>query len=175
MIICPYCDGENISGADICDRCGQTLSDLNLPVPATHVERCLLRDRLGVLPPIAPVATVSPDTTVGEVLRMLSQRSIGCVLVTRHNRLVGIFSERDALLKLNTRAAELAEHPVAEFMTSDPQSLDLDAKVAFALHRMSVGHYRHVPVIDAEGRPSAIISVRDVLRYLTEKMVESEA
>ena len=106
---------------------------------------------------------------------MLAEQSIGCVLVTQNDRLVGIFSERDVLLKLNTRAAELADHPVSEFMTPDPQSLDVDAKVAFALHRMSVGHYRHVPLTDKEGRPTGIISVRDVLRYLTDRMVEADS
>ena len=47
--------------------------------------------------------------------------------------------------------------------------------MAFALHRMGVGHYRHVPITDAQARPTAIISVRDVLRYLTEKLAEADA
>ena len=51
MIICPYCDSENINGADACDHCGQTLSELHLPTPASKFERSLLRDRLGEIPP----------------------------------------------------------------------------------------------------------------------------
>ena len=42
MIICPYCDQENLPGADVCEQCGNSLSDLNLPVPATELESSLL-------------------------------------------------------------------------------------------------------------------------------------
>ena len=120
------------------------------------------------------MTSTSPDTTIRDVLALLAKRSIGCVLITQKDRLVGIFSERDAVMKLGSRAAELVDRPVSEFMTTDPQTLDKDAKVAFALHRMSVGHYRHIPVTDAESHPTAIISVRDVLRYLTEKMRKAD-
>jgi len=174
MIICPYCDAENISGVDTCDHCGQPLSDLHLPTPASHVEQCLLRDRLRTLPPNRTVTSVTPDTPVGDAVKLLALQSIGCVVVTENERLVGIFSERDVLMKLNARLSELAHHPVSEFMTANPQSLDREAKVAFALHSMAVGHYRHVPIVDEQSRPTFIISVRDVLQYLTEKMSEAD-
>jgi CBS domain-containing protein len=173
MIICPYCDCENITGADDCEQCGQALSDLNLPTPASYVERCVLRDRLSALHPSRPVAVVAPETKIHDVLTLLAQRSIGCVLVTQEDRILGIFSERDVLIKLNTQAAKFMNRPVSEFMTRDPQSLDSEAKVAFAIHRMSVGGFRHVPVTDAHGVPVSMVSVRDVLRYLTEKMREN--
>lgn len=173
MIICPYCDSENIAGADSCDHCGQPLSDLQLPTPATHVESCLLRDRLEKVPLQKPVTTVAPNTPLGEVLKLMASRSIGCVLITDEERLVGIFSERDVVNRVNVRAAELSDHPVSEFMTRDPQSLEVDAKVAFALHRMGIGHYRHVPIVDNQSRPTAIISVRDILNYLTDRLAEA--
>jgi CBS domain-containing protein len=173
MIICPYCDCENITGADDCQQCGQALSDLNLPTPATYVERCMLRDRLSALNPSRPVASVAPATKIRDVLALLAQRSIGCVLITEDDHILGIFSERDVLLKLNTQAVKFLDRPVSEFMTRDPQSLDSEAKVAFAIHRMSIGGYRHLPVTDAHGSPVAMVSVRDVLRYLTEKMREN--
>ena len=174
MIICPYCDSENITGSESCEHCGQALSDQHLPTPASHVERCLLRDRLATLPPHRPVTTVAPETPVGEVLKLLAAKSIGCVVVTKDDKLVGIFSERDALTKLGPKVVELADEPVSKFMTADPQTLDGQAKLAFALHRMAVGHYRHVPVTDEQGHAAAIISVRDVLRYLTKKMTEAD-
>ena len=133
----------------------------------------MLRDRLNVLRPNRPVTEVAPDTTVGDVLKLLADQSIGCVLVTQDQQLVGIFSERDALIKLNTRASELVDRPVSEFMTTNPQSLDSVHKIAFAVHRMSIGGFRHVPITDDKHRPLSIISVRDVLRYLTEHMPSS--
>jgi CBS domain-containing protein len=169
MIICPYCDSENIGGADLCEQCGQPLDDLHLPEPATAVERALLRDRVAVLRPKRPVV-VAPSTPLREVLQTMLQRGIGCVLVVEDGKLAGIFSERDVLMKVHTRAAELGGRPVSEFMTAKVETLLPTAKIAFAVHRMDLGGYRHVPIVDESGAPTGVISVRDILGYLTERM-----
>ena len=88
-------------------------------------------------------------------------------------RLVGVFSERDVLIRLNTRAPELADRPVSEFMTRGPQSLKEDARLVFAVHQMDLGGYRHLPILNCEGELQGVISVRDLLRYLTEKITAS--
>ena len=67
------------------------------------------------------------------------------------DRPVGIFSERDALMKLNTDAVVFENRPVSEFMTTDSQSVEVDAKVAFAVQRVDVGDYRHLSVVSAGG------------------------
>ena len=61
--------------------------------------------------------------------------------------MVGIFSERDALMRLNVDAAQLAGRPMREFMTASPDTLETDAPIAFALHKMDVGGYRHMPIM----------------------------
>ena len=91
MTICPYCDYDNITGADDCEQCGQALSDQNLPLPATHVERCIVRDRMDVLHLSRPLVVVTPDTKIRDVLRLLAERAIGSVLVTRRGRNRGNF------------------------------------------------------------------------------------
>ena len=173
MIECPFCEAENIPGADVCEECGQPLSDMHLPTPATAVERSLLKDRMGALAPKAPL-TVESDTPVGDVLRLLVDHAIGCAIVVDSGNLVGIFTERDALVKLNVDYAELASRPVSEFMTPSPEALDIRAKIAFAVQRMDLGGFRHIPIVDDEGHPTGIISVRDILRYLTEKLTTAE-
>ena len=96
----------------------------------------------------------------------------GCVVVVEGKRPVGVFSERDALVSLNTEASALGDHPVSGFMTAPPETLEPDAKVAFAVQRMAVGGYRHIPIVEAGGALAGIVSVRDILRYLTGKMGE---
>ena len=172
MILCPYCRSENIEGADECAECGQPLNDTHLMPPHSEVERSLLRDRVSVLSSKEPI-TVAPTTPVGEVLRFMIERRIGCVIVADGNQPVGIFSERDALRKINTDAAQLATRPVREFMTPNPQTLVADAKVAFAVQRMDVGGFRHLPIIDEGGELVGIISARDILRYLTDNLVRA--
>ncbi len=171
MIICPYCSAENIEGADQCEECRQPLADLHLPTPATPVERSLLRDRVRSLlkEKKLPIA-VPPSYPVGEALELMVAKGIGCVLVVEEGKLAGIFSERDALLKLNTEAPQLAARPVSEFMTPNPQSLEPNAKIAFAVHNMVLGGYRHLPVVDEEGRATSLISARDILTYLAKEI-----
>jgi CBS domain-containing protein len=169
LLPCPYCDHEVIEGADSCDACGQPLTESHLPVPATAVERALLTDRVRLFQGRQPME-VAPTTPVRDVLKLLVDHKVGCVLVTDHGKMVGIFTERDALLKLGERAAELGSLPVSEFMTSKVESLPPSAKIAFAVQRMDQGGYRHVPVVDEEGKAVGIFSVRDILSYLTRKL-----
>jgi CBS domain-containing protein len=173
MIICPYCASENIQGADDCAECGQPLADAHLAPPNTEVEHSLLSDRISDLNPKSPI-TVAPTTPVSEVLRLMVEHGIGCVVVAEENRPLGIFSERDALRKLNTAAADLAAHPVREFMTPGAQTLVADAKIAFAVQRMDLGGYRHLPIVDGQGDLLGIISARDILRHLTDSMAREK-
>jgi len=169
LLPCPYCDHEVIEGADACEACGQPLTESHLPVPATAVERALLTDRVKLFQGRQPLV-VSPSMRVREVLRLLVDNKVGCVVVAEQGKIAGIFSERDALLKLGERAAELGERPVSEFMTSKVESLPPSAKIAFAVHRMEQGGFRHVPVINEQGEAAGIFSVRDILSYLTRKL-----
>lgn len=172
MTVCPFCDHENIEGVDVCEECGQPLSDDYLQDPESEVERGLLNDRLDALDPNSPI-TVAPNVPTSDVIRMMVDRSIGCVLVVENDAIAGVFSERDALLKLNTESNALGKRPVSEFMTSKVDTLDNRAKVAFAVQRMDLGSYRHVPIVDANGKPQGIISARDILRYVTDMSAES--
>ena len=169
MILCPYCTHENIDGADVCEQCGQSLDDLHLPTPATEVERSLIKDRISTLKPKTPVA-VAPNTATRAVLKLLIDNSIGSVLVVEGGKLLGIFSERDALIKINTQIDKLGDRPIAEFMTSAVQTLGETTKIAFAVQRMDLGGFRHIPIVDETGAATGIISARDILRYLTDKM-----
>ena len=172
MTVCPFCDYENIEGADVCQNCQQPLSDEYLQDPRTAVERGLLSDRVEALGPKDPI-TVTPDVAIGEVVRMMVDRSIGCVLVVQDNQIAGVFSERDAPLKLNTEFAQVRDRPVSEFMTSKVEKLDSRAKIAFAVQRMDLGSFRHVPIVDASGKPTGVVSARDILHYVTELCAES--
>ena len=166
---CPFCEHVNIEGADFCEQCGQPLTETYLHDPTTKVERGLMADRVGVLSPKQLIA-VSPDTTVGETLNLMVSRSIGSVFVAEGEKVLGIFSERDALLRLNVDVDSHREKPISDFMTPNPHSLPNDAKVGFAVQQMDLGGYRHVPLVDAEGNATGVISVRDILKYLSAKM-----
>lgn len=178
MIKCPLCDFENIEGVDVCEQCGQPLHDSHLRSPTNAVERGLLKDRVASLSPKKPIV-VRQDTSVRDVLKLMHDRSIGCVFVIDDGEPVGepvgVFSERDALMRLNVDAAQHQDAPVSKFMTPNPQRLAGDDRIAFAVHQMDVGGYRHVPIVDANNKAVGVISVRDILRYMAEKITSSSA
>ena len=169
MTLCPHSGCDNIGGADDCAQCGQPLDDTHLAPPNSEVERSLLRDRIGGLVSKTAV-TATPTTPIADVLRLMVEKGIGCVVIIDGDRPIGVFSERDALRKINTQAPELAASPVCEFMTPNPQTLVADAKIAFAVQRMDLGGYRHLPIVGQHGELIGIVSARDILRHLTDKM-----
>ena len=97
MIICPYCDSENIAGTDSCEHCGQSLSDLQLPTPAyARGTMSVARSSCTKCRPTSPSPPSRRRPRLAKLLKLMADKSIGCVLVTENDKLVGIFSERDA-------------------------------------------------------------------------------
>lgn len=168
LIPCPYCDYECIPGADHCDGCGQPLTQSHLPVPATQVERQLLKDRVSLCRRTS--LCVSPTLPVREALHLMVANNVGCILITKLGRVEGIFTSRDALMKIGEKANELGDRPVSEYMTSPVETLKSTAKIAFAVHRMDLGGFRHIPIVDEYDRPTGILSARDILNYLAGQM-----
>jgi CBS domain-containing protein len=168
MATCPNCGRENIPGVDECEKCGQSLTELSEFRPTLPLAKGLVDDAIATLEPRVPVA-VSPTAKVGDVLHLMVDRRIGSVLVADGDVLLGIFSERDALVRLNTEASKLKDRPISEFMTPSPTTLSPNDSIVFAVQKMALGGYRHIPIL-TNGKPTGMISIRDVLRYMTEKL-----
>src|SRR5205085_8925731 len=100
-------------------------------------------------------------------IQIMLARDIGALLVVDdRGKLVGIFSERDLLTRIAGLHDGYAKLPIEKFMTPKPEAVTASDTLAFALHKMDVGEYRHMPVVE-DGRPVGMISVRDMLRYIT--------
>jgi CBS domain-containing protein len=115
---------------------------------------------------------VDADTTVVEAVNAMNERHIGCVLVQQDGKLAGIFTERDVLRRVSFREGNRS-WKVAAVMTPDPETLPPTASVAFALNKMSVDGYRHIPVVDQDGRAIGVLSVRDIVRFVVEFFPEA--
>ena len=131
----------------------------------------LLREPLSVMATQRPI-TLKPSSTVTEAMREMQREHRGCVLVTDdgsvRSKLTGIFTERDVLFRIVDRGRNPASLPVGEVMTPDPETLSVHATVAYVLNKMSVGGFRHVPVVDDDHRPYGVISVRDVVAFMVD-------
>ncbi len=116
--------------------------------------------------PLRDPILIDATATVADAVKSMNDHHTGCVLVGRDGKLVGIFTERDVLTKDYFRADS---HTVAveTVMTKNPETLEADNSIAFALNKMSVGGYRHIPIVE-EDKPVGVLSVRDVVDFLVE-------
>lgn len=167
---CASCGYENLPEADLCEICQEPVQSADLGHPDRELVEAISGEPLSVLGPV-PAVTVAPTTTVAEAIRLLAARNIGCVLVGSGDQILGIFSERDALMRIGNDYHDLADRPVSEFMSPDAQTLTLADSIAFALNRMDVNDFRHIPVVMDSG-VMGIISVRDCLAYVTRHFPE---
>ena len=111
---------------------------------------------------------VRPGAAVGDVLaRMREARATVALVEDKKKRLVGIFTERDALLKVADNPAALS-FAIDRLMTANPRVVSPDDRVGAALHFMNEGHFRNVPVLDATGRIVGNLSQHAVIRFLTD-------
>jgi CBS domain-containing protein len=125
--------------------------------------------------PIADVkrtaaVTVPPDAPVQKAVDLMRAKKVSAVLVVERakaKRLVGIFTERDLVTRA-LPARSWARARVDKFMTKAPEALRTKDPVAYAVNKMSVGGFRHVPLVDGAGRPAGILSARDVLDFVVE-------
>ena len=112
-----------------------------------------------------PAVCVPESTPIREAIQLMLERQIGAVLVERDGRAVGIFTERDVLRRVATTKIDQGR-PVSELMTPNPECLGPDDGIAFALNRMILRGYRHIPIVDDSGAPLAVLSLREVVSFI---------
>jgi CBS domain-containing protein len=167
-MICPDCGYDNIEGVDLCDQCGQPLVEFEAGV--CELEASISRHSIRVLAPKDAIS-VSTRSTVRDAVQMMARKNIGCILVEDGGTLAGVFTERDVLNRVSADLSAL-DRPVSEFMTRSPETIRRQDSIAYALHAMDIGGYRHMPIVDKAGVPIGILSVRDILRFLCVRFAE---
>ena len=105
---CPTCGFENLLGSDVCDNCGADLAGRDVPEPATSFRGPLLGEHLDDARRTSGRPTIArrrrPTST--SAIRRMHDKGIDCVLVVEDGRLVGIFTDRDAVLKVAGRPVD---------------------------------------------------------------------
>jgi len=117
-----------------------------------------------------PIA-MAPGDSVADAVDLMRRKNIGCVVVTQKNKLSGIFTERDVLMKV-TGLQGYSSLKLADVMTAKVEAFQPDDSIAFVLNAMHVGGYRHVPVVDHDGAPLGVISVKDIIAFILDHFAE---
>ena len=165
---CPSCGADNTEGSDRCDVCMEPLQYLGVPHPRGGFQSHIMLDSIKEIAVFQPAAVISSDP-VSRAIELMRERRAGCVLVIDDRKLTGILSEVDLLFRMSGQSNP-AHMKVSEIMTPNPETIDADASMAYALHLMSIGGYRHLPVL-AEDDSIGILSIKDLLRYLNQHLL----
>jgi CBS domain-containing protein len=162
-MICPSCGFENIQGTDECESCGADLRNADIPEASNAFEASLVDVPLAAVRHHTPL-TIDPGASAADAVRQMQDAGVGFLLVgDSSGALRGVLSERDLLMKLPGKRLDGVR--VSELMTADPVVLREDDSIAVALHKMAVGGFRHIPLVE-NGHATGIVSARDVFRHI---------
>jgi len=118
------------------------------------------------------VVTITPDCTLAEAARLLSERKIGAVVVSDNFRPVsGILSERDIVRALAKRGAAALDEPVSRSMTEKVVTCTVHSAINDLMEMMTDGKFRHIPVVEGSGL-AGIVSIGDIVKH---RLAEVEA
>ena len=161
-MLCPVCRFDNFEGEDSCTNCGADLAASDIPQALSDYQDTILGEHLLALGVGEPII-VAPTVPVAEAIRTMHKTGADCLLVCDEGRLVGIFTDRDAVVRVAGK--KLDAFDVRDFMTADPVVLRSEDTLAVAIHKMAVGGFRHIPILDGD-RPLGVVAAADVFRHI---------
>lgn len=110
-------------------------------------------------------ASVPVEATAERAIRTMLDRHVGAVAVLdEKQRVAGVFTERDVLRRLSLSGLDPSRTPVREIMTTPVEMATLSTTAGEALATMVERHYRHLPIVDDNGRLLGMLSIRNVLQ-----------
>lgn len=130
----------------------------------------LASEGVGSAYPDQPLAT-TVDATAADALKLLRAQRTGAVLICDDTRLIGIFTERDAL-RLMASGADM-NVPIGDVMSSPPATIPASATVGDAIQTMAEGGYRHLPMVDTQGRPTGVLATHGIVHFLVDHFPET--
>ena len=120
-----------------------------------------------------PPIVVDFSASVSEAIRTMVDCNVGAVAVVTDGKIRGIFSERDVIKKVIYHHLPLESTPVAEVMTKEVELIHEKTLPAEALRLMIGKHFRHLPIVDGEGKVLGVLSIRNLLQRLVEDLQKS--
>lgn len=120
-----------------------------------------------------PPATVEPDTTVFDAVRVMAREGVGAVAVVEKaekSELKGIFTERDVMLRVVQQNRNPQETRIGEVMTSPVETASDETAEEDALTHMLERHVRHLPIVSGDGHLLGMLSIRNLLEHRVEQL-----
>ena len=119
-----------------------------------------------------PPPTVMVDATVLEAVWSMQNARTGATAILEGEKLVGIFSERDVMLRVVAAQRDAAATQVKKVMTSPVKSIFEDQDAGDALELMVANHVRHLPILGRQGSLVGLISIRNLLHHHVDELAD---
>lgn len=125
----------------------------------------LIRERHEYMSKPKPL-TMTPETKVADAVKLMDEKNYGSVIITNHDGSVqGIVTERDLLRRLLARGRDQHETTLGEIMTKDVRVAQADDDLLEWLRLMSNERFRHLPIVDEQGKVVSMMSQGDFVSY----------
>ncbi|MSR78496.1 MAG: CBS domain-containing protein [Candidatus Omnitrophica bacterium] len=170
-IKCISCGHLNIDGSERCEECLHSLMHLKLPGAKKddQIQSVMMAEPVGNLLTGEDLLVANVTDTIQKVIKIFRKAKKNCVLVYEQKHLVGILSNRDILKKVAGKYKDLSKVHVGAVMTSVPEFVKASDPIAYVINKMAMGGFRHLPVLNEDGTPISIVTVQDVLSYLSNR------
>ena len=116
------------------------------------------------------IKTISPNSTVQEVVEKMSEFNIGAIVVGSAESIEGIFSERDLLKKVIAKDLSTEKTSIKDVMTTHVRTINSSDSLQKALKIMKINNFRHLPVVDNYGYCVGLVGIRDLIKNLTDNL-----
>lgn len=141
-------------------------------IESREIDSDLMR-AVSINDPISKIGLIKPPivevgTSLKNALNLLQKEQKNCLLILENDSLVGILTERDILLKVTGKGYDFGLVTVDEFMTANPEYLNPEDPLAYALNKMHVGGFRHVPILNASRKPIGLISINNIISTIAD-------
>jgi CBS domain-containing protein len=120
------------------------------------------------------IYSVSPEAPVLEAVKEMAEHGVGALLVMKHDKLLGVVSERDYARKVILKGRSSNETPVSQIMSFPVLTVRADQSVNECMRLMTENRVRHLPVIDNE-RVIGVLSIGDLVRAVLEEQQQTIA
>jgi CBS domain-containing protein len=116
------------------------------------------------------LVTAASSETVSAVARRMKESHLGAVLLVDNKKLTGIFTERDLLNRVISEDKNPQTTLVSDVATSNPIVVNENSRIKECAQILRDKGFRHLPVVDDNGKHIGIVSSRDFFQYMAEEL-----
>ena len=130
----------------------------------------MLSERIGHSMRSDKLVTTASQASVFEIARLMLEHDVGATLVVEDGSLLGIFTERDVMLRVVLRHRHPQNTRVGDVMTSPVETITDESPEEDALVHMVERHVRHLPIVNPQGQLTGMLSIRNLLEHRVDEL-----